>query len=111
MGSFTDEMINLGLGNLIDKYVDDVILTDDVYLAETKTAANYFDELDNSDLSVTQKKLLRKFEEHTNAANSRVRDIAYLVGIRNMAIFMNELTPADCSKIILDRRDAKDDKL
>lgn len=99
MSSFTDEMINLGLGNLIDKYVDEIILTDEVYLTEADAASSCFDKLFESSLSEKQRKLLQNYEEHMNAVNARVREIAYLVGVRNMAIFMKELTPAEYTKI------------
>lgn len=104
MSRFTDEMISLGLGNLIDKYVDDVILTDETYLTETDTASNCFDKL-FSDLSEEQRNLLQEYNEHMNAANARVRAIAYLVGVRNMAIFMKELTPDEYKKIITTGKD------
>ena len=105
MSSFTDEMISLGLGNLIDKYVDEVILTDEAYLTETDTASNCFDKLFESDLSEEQRNLLQEYDEHMNVAYARVRAIAYLIGVRNMAIFMKELTPAEYTKIITTGKD------
>ena len=87
MEKLMDEMIELGLGNVMDVMIDENLSTDEMYLKDIKDANEIKERLKTL---ITKEKisLLEDWEASMETATSRACHIAYLTGVKNVLLFI-----------------------
>ena len=91
MNKVINEMIEMGLGNIISKTTDIELQKDEIYLKDLQDADDLKQKIKNLGLSDEQRQILEDFEASLMSASSRVCEIAYLVGIKNTILFFKEM--------------------
>ena len=91
MKEHIDSLIYAGLGSVMDKNIDEEIMTDDVYNGFMKKAEQSQGELNRTALSEEQKELLENYESSILSANERACNLAYLTGLKDTVLFMSEM--------------------
>lgn len=87
MDNYIDELINLGMGNVIDMSIDEYIVKDEVYAKNMEKAESIFKQMKQR-LSVEERELLEQYEACIMSANERACTLAYLVATKNLIKFM-----------------------
>lgn len=88
MDKIINEMIEMGLGNIINKITDIGLGKDEIYLKSLQDAEELKMEIEKLGLLDEQSELLEDFEGCLMSASSRACEIAYLVGIKNTILFL-----------------------
>ena len=89
MGKYISELIDIGMGNVIDMSVDDVILKDEIYQKD-QTNSNRLYEKFASMLTEEQRIIFEDYLASVMSVNERACNLAYLVGARNTIQFLSE---------------------
>ena len=87
MENYIDELIEIGMGNVIDSSIDKYIVEDEIYKTTLDKAGNILEKL-RQNLTVENQELFEEYMECVMSANGRACAIAYLVGAKNTIKFM-----------------------
>ena len=87
---YVDELIEIGLGNVIDMNVDKVIIDDEYYQENVETSIKILNKFVES-LSKEQKDLFDDYVSCIMLANERACSLSYLVGVKNAIRFLAEM--------------------
>jgi len=87
MDNYISELIEIGMGNVIDMSVDGIISEDEVYLKDMKDADEIHDRLCDS-MTPEQKGIFEDYIACVMSANQRACNLSYLVGAKNTIRFM-----------------------
>lgn len=89
MGKYISELIDIGMGNVIDMSVDDVILNDEIYQKDQTDSDRLYEKFANM-LTDEQKVIFEDYIASIMSANERACNLAYLVGAKNTIQFLSE---------------------
>ena len=89
MGKYISELIDIGMGNVIDMSVDEILLKDEIYQRD-QTDSNRLYEKFESMLTDDQKVIFEDYLACVMSANERACNLAYLVGAKNTIQFLSE---------------------
>lgn len=87
--NYISELIEIGMGAVIDMSADKIIMEDEIYRKDVKDSEEIFDKLVET-LSQKQKDLLDDYIACMMAANERACNLTYLVGAKNTIRFLSE---------------------
>lgn len=87
MEDYISELIQIGLGNVIDLNVDKYIVKDKIYQENMENAGKILDKLKNG-LSNESQLLFEEYMDYVMNANERACILAYLVGTKNIIKFL-----------------------
>ena len=87
MDNYIHELIEIGIGNVIDLSIDKYIIKDEVYASNMEKAGSILDQIKQC-LSIENHDLLDEYMEYVMSANERACILAYLVGAKNTIKFM-----------------------
>lgn len=91
MTDYINQLLQLGLGNIIDMNVDEEILKDKMYCDAIKTAELLQQKLNTTTLSSEQKQMLEEYGSNMLFADERACYIAYLTGLRDTLLFLSSM--------------------
>lgn len=91
MRKYINELIEIGMGSVIDMSVDKVIMEDEIYLSHMKEAREFQEKFDRIGMTEEQKDLVEDYIACIMAANERACNLTYLVGARNTIQFLGEI--------------------
>ena len=90
MKNYINELLEIGMGSVIDRSADRVIMEDETYKKDIKDSEEIYNKF--IDLLTTEQKTI--FEDYiacTMSANERACNLSYLVGARNTIQFLSEV--------------------
>ena len=90
MKNYINELIEIGMGSVIDMSADRVIMEDEVYRKDIKDAEEIYDRLYNS-MTQEQRDIFEDYIACVMSANERASNLTYLVGARNTIQFLSEI--------------------
>ena len=91
MESLISKLIERGLGNIMDKSRDPLILSDEVYLQDSKALSELEDRYEALDLDKHERMIIDDYFACAESVRSRINDLSYIAGIRDAVLFLNEL--------------------
>ena len=91
MRKYINELIDIGMGNVIDMSIDRIILEDEVYCTHMKNAKSIQETFDELELTKEQKDKIEDYISYIMAANERACNLTYLIGARNTIQFLGEV--------------------
>ncbi len=91
MESLISKLIERGLGNIMDKSRDPLILSDEVYLQDSKDLSELEDRYEALDLDKHDRMIIDDYFACAESVRSRINDLSYIAGIRDAVLFLNEL--------------------
>ena len=90
MKNYINELLEIGMGSVIDMSADKVIMEDETYKKDIKDSEEIYNKF--IDLLTTEQKTI--FEDYiacVMSANERACNLSYLVGARNTIQFLSEI--------------------
>ena len=90
MKKYINELIEIGMGSVIDMSADRVILEDETYRTDIKDAEEIHDKLYDS-MTQEQRDIFEDYIACIMSANERACNLTYLVGARNTIQFLSEV--------------------
>ena len=90
MKNYINELLEIGMGSVIDMSADKVIMEDETYKKDIKDSEEIYNKF--IDLLTTEQKII--FEDYIAclmSANERACNLSYLVGARNTIQFLSEI--------------------
>lgn len=90
MQKYINDLIEIGMGSVIDMSIDKVIMEDEVYRIDNQNASEIQDKFINS-LTEEQKSIFEDYIACVMSANERACNLSYLVGARNTIQFLSEI--------------------
>lgn len=87
MDNYISELIEIGMGSVIDMSTDKVIMEDEIYRKDIKDAEEIHDRLFDT-MTADQKEIFEDYIACMMSANERACNLAYLVGAKNTIRFM-----------------------
>ena len=87
MDKYINELIEIGIGGVIDLSIDKYILDDKVYVENMEKAGLVMDKLKQS-ISDESQEILEEYMDYIMNANERACTLAYLIGAKNTIKFM-----------------------
>ena len=90
MKTYINELIEIGMGSIIDMSADRVIMEDEVYRKDIKDAEEIHDRLYDS-MTQEQRDIFEDYIACVMSANERASNLTYLVGARNTIQFLSEI--------------------
>ena len=90
MKNYINELLEIGMGSVIDMSADKVIMEDKTYKKDIKDSEEIYNKF--IDLLTTEQKTI--FEDYIAclmSANERACNLSYLVGARNTIQFLSEI--------------------
>ncbi|MBR4026497.1 MAG: hypothetical protein IKJ01_02915 [Lachnospiraceae bacterium] len=91
MGKIVEELLEMGLGNIIEYSIEEQLKNDEIYIQNKKELAEQEKQLEALNLDQYQQKIVEDYTVSIWTANARVCDIAYLVGVRNTLLMLKEI--------------------
>lgn len=91
MRKYINELIEIGMGSVIDMSIDKVILEDEVYRSNMKEAREIQGKFDDLGMTEVQKNMVEDYIACIMAANERACNLTYLIGARNTIQFLGEI--------------------
>lgn len=91
MDKLTEELIELGLGNIIERNVEQQLTQDTIYLQDMQDVARIKEQIDEFGLSEQQKLTVEDYMACLMSANARACDVAYMAGVRSTFLFLDSL--------------------
>lgn len=91
MENIIKQIIDMGMGNVMDKRRDPLILADEIYQQDTKDQRELEDRYDMLALTTEQRRIIDDYIACIFSTNCRVSDISYMVGIRDAILFLNQV--------------------
>ena len=89
MDNYINDLIEIGLGNMIDVSVDKCIGKDEVYQSNMEKAGIIIDKF-RPNLSAEDLELFEEYMDYIMNANERACTVAYLVGAKDTLRFMKD---------------------
>lgn len=90
MQKYINDLIEIGLGSVIDMSIDKVIMEDEVYRIDNQNASEIQNKFIDS-LTEEQKTIFEDYIACVMSANERACNLSYLVGARNTIQFLSEI--------------------
>lgn len=90
MKKYINELIEIGMGSVIDTSTDRFIMEDEVYRIDSQSATEIQEKLINT-LTNEQKNIFEDYIACLMSANERACNLSYLVGARNTIQFLSEI--------------------
>lgn len=87
--NYISELIEIGMGSVIDMSADRVIMEDEVYRKDIKDAEEIHDRLYDS-MTPEQREIFEDYIACMMSANERACNLTYLVGAKNTIRFLSE---------------------
>ena len=91
MEGLISTLIKRGLGNIMDKSRDPLILKDEIYLQDSKDLREMEDRYEALDLNKHDRMIIDDYFACAESVRSRINDLSYVAGIRDAVLFLNEL--------------------
>lgn len=91
MRKYISELIDIGMGAVIDMSIDKVIMEDELYLNHMKSAKEIQKKFDDLGFTEEQKDMVEDYIASIMAANERACNLTYLIGARNTIQFLGEI--------------------
>lgn len=88
MNKLTEELLELGLGNIIEHNIEQKLKEDEMYLADMKEVDRIKNKIDTFLLSPEQFGIIDDYIMCLTAAYARANDIAYMTGVKNTFLFL-----------------------
>lgn len=89
MEDYIEKVLERGLGNIIDKNMDELVQTDEIYLQDSRDE----DELEKRYLALNigkqERLVIDDFIECMRTANARCVELAFIAGIRDTIKFLH----------------------
>ena len=90
MKKYINELIEIGMGNVINTSIDSFIVEDEVYRMDIQNACEiknkFYDTLTNE-----QKNIFEDYVACIMSANERACNLSYLIGAKNTIQFFSEI--------------------
>lgn len=90
MKKYINDLIEIGMGSVIDMSADRVIIEDEIYRKDIKDSEEIYDKLYDS-MTQEQRDIFEDYIACTMSANERACNLTYLVGARNTIQFLSEI--------------------
>lgn len=90
MKKYINELIEIGMGSVIDTSTDKIIIEDENYRTDIKDAEEIHDKLYDS-MTQEQRDIFEDYIACMMSANERACNLTYLVGARNTIQFLSEI--------------------
>ena len=90
MQKYINDLIEIGMGSVIDMSIDKVIMEDEVYRIDNQNACEIQDKFIDS-LTEEQKNIFEDYMACVMSANERACNLSYLVGAKNTIQFLSEV--------------------
>lgn len=90
MQKYINDLIEIGMGSVIDMSIDKVIMEDEVYRIDNQNASEIQDKFIDS-LTEEQKNIFEDYIACVMSANERACNLSYLVGAKNTIQFLSEI--------------------
>lgn len=90
MQKYINDLIEIGMGSVIDMSIDKVIMEDEVYRIDNQNASEIQDKFIAS-LTEEQKNIFEDYIACVMSANERACNLSYLVGAKNTIQFLSEV--------------------
>lgn len=90
MRKYINELIEIGMGSVIDMSADRVIMEDETYRKDIKDSEEIYDRLYDS-MTQEQREIFEDYIACIMSANERACNLTYLVGARNTIQFLSEV--------------------
>ena len=87
MEEYISELIEIGIGGVIDLSVDKYIIKDEIYTTNMEKAGLVMDKL-RQGMSDESQEILDEYMDYILTANERACALAYLIGAKNTIKFM-----------------------
>ncbi len=87
---YVNELIEIGLGSVVDMRFDKFIMEDEIYKKDIKDSLEILDKFVDG-LSQEQKTLFDDYVSCIMSANERACNLTYLVGAKNTIRFLTEM--------------------
>lgn len=91
MEDIISKLIERGLGNIMDKSRDPLILKDEIYLQDSKDLSELEDRYEALDLDKHDRMIIDDYFACAESVRARINDLSYIAGIRDTVLFLNEL--------------------
>lgn len=88
MESLISKLIERGLGNIMDKSRDPLILKDEIYLQDSKDLSELEDRYEALDLDKHDRMIIDDYIACMNSSMCRANDISYFAGVRDTLSFL-----------------------
>lgn len=90
MKNYINELLEIGMGAVIDMSADKVIMEDVTYKKDIKDSEEIYNKFIDL-LTAEQKTIFEDYIACLMSANERACNLSYLVGARNTIQFLNEI--------------------
>ena len=90
MKNYINELLEIGMGSVIDMSADKVIMEDETYRNDIKDSEEIYNRFIDT-LSNEQKTVFEDYIACVMSANERACNLSYLVGARNTIQFLSEI--------------------
>lgn len=91
MDKFIEDLMEKGLGQIMDKSRDEFLISDEIYREDCRREEELERRVLILDLTEEQKVIIHNYLECVRTSSHRCADISYIVGIRNTIKFLVEL--------------------
>ena len=91
MGDLISKLIDRGLGNIIDKSRDPLILQDEVYLKDSQDLNELEERYTNLELSKEQRMIVNDYIACGESVRARINDLSYMTGMRDAVLLLNQM--------------------
>lgn len=91
MEDLISKLIDRGLGNIIDKSRDPLILQDEVYLKDSQDLNKLEERYTNLELSKEQRMIVNDYIACGESVRARINDLSYMAGMRDAVLLLNQM--------------------
>ena len=91
MEDLISKLIDRGLGNIIDKSRDPLILQDEVYLKDSQDLNELEERYTNLELSKEQRMIVNDYIACSESVRARINDLSYMAGMRDAVLLLNQM--------------------
>lgn len=91
MEDIIKQLIDAGMGNVMDKRIDPLVMSDTIYQQDCKDLSELEDRVDQLELTKEQRMVIDDYVACMMSTNCRVCDISYIAGIRDSVLLLNQM--------------------
>lgn len=91
MEDLISKVLDFGMGNVIDKSRDPLLVQDEIYKQDCKDLSELDDRYKELDLTAEQRMIIDDYMACLSSANCRACDVTYMAGIRDAILFLNQV--------------------
>ena len=91
MEDLISKLIDRGLGNIIDKSRDPLILQDEIYLKDSHDLSELEERYENLALSKEQRMIMNDYIACGESVRARINDLSYIAGVRDTVLLLNQM--------------------